>query len=70
MSDFPQGRDMFRSSYRSTSRLSRRDKWDLALGISGLVYIALTLALSLDAPFLSVLFVGLAGYELVTGRNR
>ena len=50
-------------------RLSRRAKWELALGISGLIYVALTLMLSLESPILSVLFIVLAGYGLVTGRG-
>jgi hypothetical protein len=54
----------------AVTRLSRRAKWDLALGFAGVVYIVLTLALSLNAPLLSFLFVALAGYELFAGRNR
>lgn len=50
--------------------LSRRAKWELALAAAGLIYIALTLALSLSSPLLSVLFIGMAGYFLVTGRQR
>lgn len=50
--------------------LPRRAKWELALVIGGLIYIAATLALSLSSPVLSVLFVGMAGYSLATGRQR
>jgi hypothetical protein len=50
-------------------RFSRRTKLDIALGVSGVIYVALTLAWSLDAPLVSLLFVGLAGYELVAGRS-
>jgi len=70
MKDFPQTHGDPRNPARSASRFSRRAKWNLALGISGLIYVALTLMLSLNAPLLSILFIGLAGYELVTGRNR
>jgi hypothetical protein len=50
--------------------LSRRAKWELGLAAAGLLYIALTLALSLNSPVLSVLFIGMASYFLVTGRQR
>ena len=70
MKDVPRTYVDARSPARSAGRLSRRAKWNLALGISGLIYVALTLMLSLNAPLLSILFIGLAGYELVTGRNR
>lgn len=57
-------------SSRPVSRLSRRAKLDIALGLSGLIYIIVTLILSLNAPLLSILFIGLAGYELVAGHHR
>lgn len=47
--------------------LSRRAKWELVLGLSGLIYVVLTFSLSLDSPLLSILFIALAGY-LVSGR--
>jgi len=50
--------------------LSRRARWELVLGISGLAYVVLTLSLSLDSPLLSLLFIALAGYELVAVRGR
>jgi len=50
--------------------LSRRAKWDIALGLFGMIYIIVTLILSLNAPLLSILFVGLATYELVAGHHR
>jgi hypothetical protein len=49
---------------------SRRAKWELVLGLSGLVYVVLILALSLDSPFLSMLFIALAGYDLLINRGR
>lgn len=50
--------------------LSRRTKWELALAAGGLIYVALTLSMSLSSPVLSVLFIGMAGYFLVTGHQR
>ena len=50
--------------------LSRRAKWELALVAAGLIYIALTLSLNLSSPVLSLFFVGMAGYFLVTGHHR
>jgi hypothetical protein len=70
MKDVPQAHGDSRNPARSAGRFSRRAKWNLALGISGLIYVALTLMLSLNAPLFSILFIGLAGYELITGRNR
>lgn len=50
--------------------LTRRAKWELAMVAAGLAYIALTLWLSLSSPLLSMLFIGMAGYFLVTGHQR
>lgn len=50
--------------------LRRRAKWELALVAAGMVYIALTLWMSLSSPLLSVLYIGMAGYFLVTGHHR
>jgi len=52
------------------SRFSRRTKWDIALGVSGVIYVAFTLVWSLNAPLLSLLYVALVGHELVAGRHR
>jgi len=52
------------------NRLSRRAKWDLALAISGFAYVVLTLTLSLSAPVFSLLFLTLAGRELIVRRDR
>ena len=68
--DFPQTPAASRNAVHTANRLSRRAKWDLALGFGGAIYIFLTLALSLNAPLLSILFVAAAAYELVAGRNR
>ncbi|MBS1854440.1 MAG: hypothetical protein JST11_03665 [Acidobacteria bacterium] len=50
-------------------RLSRRAKWDLAVGIAGLTFVLSTLLWTLSSPALSVLFVLLAGYELLAGHR-
>jgi hypothetical protein len=57
-----------RSFDHSTHSLSRRAKWELVLGLSGLIYVVLTLSLTLDSPLLSILFIALVGYDLVSGR--
>lgn len=49
-------------------RLSRRAKWELILGISGFVYVILTFWLNLDSPIISILLIGLVGYDLLTVR--
>lgn len=51
-------------------RLSRRAKWDLTLVLAGVMYILLTLALSLNAPLFSLLFIALVVREWVSGRER
>ena len=51
-------------------RLSRRAKWDLALVLAGVGYIMVTLAMSLDAPLLSILFIALVVREWISGRER
>jgi len=58
-----------RSSGHAPHRLSRRAKWELALGISGVIYVVLTLSLSLDSPIFSILFIALVGYDLLIGRG-
>jgi len=50
--------------------ISRRAKWDLALALGGVVYILLTLALNLNTPLVSILFIALAVRELMAGRER
>jgi hypothetical protein len=65
----PQAQDGSPNFARSAHRVSRRAKWELALGLAGAVYIVLTLVLSLNAPLLSILFIALAVYELVAARN-
>jgi hypothetical protein len=68
--DFTRPADDSRNVAHPATRLSRRAKWDLALWLGGAVYVFLMLALSLNAPLLSILFVAAAGYQLVVGRNR
>jgi hypothetical protein len=68
--DFPEARANTDAHAQSCWRLSRRAKWDLVVGVSGVIYVALTLWLSLDSPLLSLLFIALAGYDLLAGRNR
>ena len=58
---FPEARANTDAHTRCWWRLSRRAKWDLVLGVSGVIYVALTLSLSLDSPLLSLLFIALAG---------
>jgi len=58
------------SAGRFLKRLRRGGIGDLVVGLSGLVYIVLTLALSLDAPVFSVLFIAVAGYQLFAGRGQ
>lgn len=50
-------------------RLSRRTKWDLAVALSGLGWVTLTLLLTLYSPALSVFFAALLGYELFAGHR-
>ncbi len=49
-------------------RLSRSGKWQGALALSGLVYVALILIVNLSSPVLSIMFVVLAGYQLIHRR--
>jgi hypothetical protein len=51
------------------NRLSRRAKQDLAVGLSGLVWVTLTLLLTLSSPAISLFFAVLAGYELLAGHR-
>ena len=44
--------------------MSRRAKWNLALGIAGVAYVASVLAVGLSSPFFSFLFIALAANEL------
>lgn len=45
--------------------MSARTVWECALGIAGVLYLALVLFKSIESPLFAVLFVMLAGVELV-----
>ena len=46
--------------------MTTRTVWECALGIAGLLYLALALFKGIESPLFAVLFVMLAGMELVT----
>lgn len=46
--------------------MSRRAIWECALGLAGVLYLALALFKSIESPLFAGLFVMLAGMELVT----
>lgn len=46
--------------------MTARAVWECALGIAGILYLALTLFKGIESPVFAVLFVMLAGMELVS----
>ncbi len=48
---------------------SKRAKWDLAVGLSGVVWVVLTLALTLSSPAILILLALVAGYEMLAGHR-
>ena len=48
----------------------RRAVWDLTIWFAALVYVALVLWLNLDTPWVGLLLIGLAVYELIARREQ
>ncbi len=50
--------------------MSRRTKWNLALVVAGLAYIASALAVGLSSPIFSVLFIALVLNEMRVAHSK